>query len=85
MTAENERALSLLLAEVLEDSLGFSAAKMTRRVIGAAHVEDLESIANTDERAIYEKKVLTVARTLLLERKELTRIDAVTAVARNAR
>jgi len=84
-TAENEGALSLLLAEVLEDSLGFSAAKMTRRVIGAAHVEDLESIANTDERAIYEKKVLTVARTLLLERKELTRIDAVTAVARNAR
>ena len=84
-TAENEGALSLLLAEILEDSLGFSAAKMTRRVIGAAHVEDLESIANTDERAIYEKKVLTVARTLLLERKELTRIDAVTAVARNAR
>ncbi len=81
-TADNEGALSLLLAEVLADSLGFAAAKMTRRVIGAAHVEDLESITNADERAIYEKKVLAVARALLLERKSLSRIEDVTEIAR---
>ena len=38
------------MKELLVDSLGFAGAKMIRRIIGIAHVEDLESIADHDIR-----------------------------------
>ena len=38
------------LRGVLEDSLGFAGAKMIRRVVGIAHVEDLDGIADADAR-----------------------------------
>ena len=80
-----EHALSRYLNDVLEDSIGFAAAKMIRRVIGAAHVEDLESIADPDLRAECEKQVLSLARTLLLDREELSGISDVVALARDMR
>ena len=77
-----ERALTNYLKDVLEDSIGFAAAKMMRRVIGAAHVEDLESIADPDRRAECEKRVLSLARSLILNRKELSGISDVIALTR---
>jgi hypothetical protein len=41
---------SFLLA-LLHDSIGFAACKMIRRVLGVAHVIDLEQIADTAQRA----------------------------------
>jgi len=38
------------MRELFVDSLGFAGAKMIRRIVGIAHVEDLESIANPDTR-----------------------------------
>ena len=78
---ETERALSRFIADVLEDSIGFAAAKMMRRVIGAAHVEDLESIADPDRRAERERQIMALSRSLLLNRRELSNIDDVVAVA----
>ena len=40
---------------------------MIRRILGLAHVEDLESIADPDLRAICERKALKLARTLMVE------------------
>jgi len=77
-----ERALTNYLKDVLEDSIGFAAAKMMRRVIGAAHVEDLESIADPDRRAECEKRVLSLARSLILNRKELSGASDVIALTR---
>ena len=79
------RSLSRFLDDVLVDTIGFAAAKMMRRVIGAAHVEDLESIVDPDRRAEREKHVMTLARALLLQRNELSGIDDVSAVARDIR
>jgi 5-methylthioribose kinase len=79
---ETERALTSYLKDVLEDSIGFAAAKMMRRVIGAAHVEDLESIADPNRRAECEKRVLSLARRLILNRKELSGIGDVVALTR---
>lgn len=81
---ETERALSDYLKDVLEDSIGFAAAKMMRRVIGAAHVEDLESITDPDRRAGCEKRVLSLARDLILNRKSLPEISDVIALARES-
>lgn len=79
---ETERALSRYLKEILEDSIGFAATKMMRRVIGAAHVEDLDSIADPDRRANCEKRVLSLARSLILDRKALSGISDVVALTR---
>ena len=49
------------------DALGFAGCKMTRRILGLAHVEDLEGIANPDLRAECEKRALKLARTLMVE------------------
>ena len=80
-----ERALSTFIEALLEDTIGFAAAKMIRRVIGASHVEDLESISCADRRAERERHVVTLARALLLGRKALSRIDDVVQLARETR
>jgi 5-methylthioribose kinase len=69
---------------VLRDSLAFAGAKMTRRVVGIAHVADLESIADPDVRAKCELAALACGRRLILEADELS-IDDVAAAAESLR
>ena len=80
-----DNALNQFLQNVLRDSCGFAGVKMLRRVIGAAHVEDLESIVDADQRADCEKHVLTLARSLLLNRSNVASIEEVATMAREAR
>jgi 5-methylthioribose kinase len=61
---------SFLLA-LLRDSIGFAACKMIRRVLGVAHVIDLEQIADPAQRARAETWVLDIAERLLLERASI--------------
>ena len=69
------------LGDVLEDALGFAGAKMTRRIVGIAHVADLESIEDKDKRAERETLALMCARRLVLEGKTLTNIEDVAQLA----
>jgi 5-methylthioribose kinase len=68
---------------LFEDTLGFGAAKMIRRILGLAHVEDLESIADPERRARSEAKALTLARELMLGAKGLSGMSDITAAARS--
>lgn len=52
---------------LFEDTLAFAGVKMIRRILGLAHVEDLESIADPDRRAACEIKALRLARELLVD------------------
>ena len=61
------------MANLFADTLGFAGAKMIRRILGLAHVEDLESIADPDLRATTERKVLAIGRHLIMSRTTLTR------------
>lgn len=63
------------MAGLFSDMLGFAGSKMIRRVLGLAHVEDLESIAHPDVRAIAERKVLALGRRLILSRGAMTGFD----------
>ena len=65
------------MREVLTDSFGYAGAKMTRRVVGIAHVADLESIKDQDARARCERRALACGRRFMLEAKELSIEDAV--------
>ena len=51
------------------DSIGFAGAKMIRRIVGIAHVEDLDSIPDADVRANCERKALRFGRELLVNAK----------------
>ncbi|KAH7432190.1 hypothetical protein KP509_07G012500 [Ceratopteris richardii] len=60
---------------IFADSLGFAAAKMIRRIVGIAHVEDLESIKNPDLRAKCERKALHAAKKLMKARMSVLSIN----------
>jgi 5-methylthioribose kinase len=65
------------------DTLGFAAAKMIRRILGLAHVLDLESIKDPDRRAACERRALRLARALMVERARFGAIGEVTQAARD--
>ncbi|XP_059313966.1 methylthioribose kinase [Lycium ferocissimum] len=65
------------MKELFEDTLGFGAAKMIRRIVGVAHVEDFESIKEVPKRADCERQALNCAKKLLKERRNFKSIDEV--------
>jgi 5-methylthioribose kinase len=77
---EKERAR--FMRALFEDMLGFAGAKMIRRILGLAHVEDLESIADPERRARCETKALRLARELVVGAKSFSGLADVTGAAR---
>ena len=63
---------SQYVAQLWKESLGFAGAKMIRRIVGIAHVADLEEIKDADIRAICEKRSLLFARKLMLFSRDLS-------------
>jgi 5-methylthioribose kinase len=57
---------------------------MIRRILGLAHVLDLESIKDPDRRAICERHALRLARALMVEHTRFGSIGEVTQAARDA-
>jgi 5-methylthioribose kinase len=76
--AAKDRYLQGLLA----DALRFAGMKMIRRILGLAHVEDLESIADPDRRAAAERCALAMARELVLFGTQVASIHEVAPAAR---
>ncbi|CAN6927533.1 unnamed protein product [Brassica oleracea] len=65
------------MRNLFHDSLGFGAAKMIRRIVGVAHVEDFESIKDDKQRAVCERKALEFGKMLLKERRKFKCIGEV--------
>jgi 5-methylthioribose kinase len=78
LEAERRRFLRTLF----EDSLAFGGLKMIRRILGLAHVEDLESIADPARRAVCERKALRLARMLVVDGAKFSDISDVIEAAR---
>ena len=77
-----EQERTRFMRALFEDSLAFGGLKMIRRILGLAHVEDLESIADPARRAICERKALRLGRELALGARAFSGIDDVLAAAR---
>lgn len=71
------------LAAVFADATGFAGAKMIRRIIGISHVEDFERIGDVARRAACERRALTAARAMLLERGRFAGPADLVALARD--
>jgi 5-methylthioribose kinase len=73
---------TVFMRQLFHDSLGFAGCKMIRRILGLAHVEDLESISDLAVRARCETLALTFARELILQAARFTSISDVAGAAR---
>jgi len=69
------------LLNLLHDTIGFAAAKMIRRIVGVAHVADLESINDPEMRAKCERKALIYARETMVNRTKYHTIQHATSYA----
>lgn len=63
------------LARLFDDSLGFAASEMIRRILGLAHVADMDAITDPKARARSEARALNAARELLLNRAQYRNIS----------
>ena len=73
------------MARLFQDTVGFAAAKIIRRILGLAHNIDFEWIEDTRQRAICEARSLRLARAMLVDGASFDSIGAVTDAARKAR
>ena len=71
------------MSQLLSDTLGFAGMKMLRRIVGIAHVEDLESISDADVRAQCERRGLAIAKTFIKSSSSFESIDKVIQLARD--
>jgi 5-methylthioribose kinase len=69
---------------LFQDTVGFAAAKMIRRILGLAHNIDLEWIKDERLRATAEARALTLARDMMVNTSSYKSIAAVTEAARKA-
>jgi len=70
---------------LFQDTVGFSAAKIIRRILGLAHNIDFEWIEDPRLRAICEARSLRLARAMLLETPSFRSIGDVTKAAKELR
>ncbi|MGY4308429.1 5-methylthioribose kinase [Bradyrhizobium sp. USDA 4369] len=73
------------MARLFQDAVGFTAAKIIRRILGLAHNIDFELIEDERRRATCEARALRLARTLMVETASFATIEAVTRAARELR
>ena len=79
-----EECQKAVVSELFRDTLGFAGAKMIRRIVGIAHVEDLESIEDADARAGCERRALRFGRELLVNTGSFKDARAVIEAAQKA-
>ncbi len=70
---------------LFQDTVGFSAAKIIRRILGLAHNIDFEWIEEPRLRAICEARSLRLARAMMVDTPSFGTIGAVTKAARELR
>ncbi|PPA69863.1 S-methyl-5-thioribose kinase [Jeotgalibacillus proteolyticus] len=64
-----------LLDKIRTDAIGFAGCKVIRRIIGLAHVEDVDGIENEEGRLRVQRKALELGQELILKRNTFTSIS----------
>lgn len=70
-------------AELLQLTAGFAGCELIRRVIGAAHVDDLETIPQPMRKAAAEKAALAIGKDLVKGRTTLRNFDGLLTMVKN--
>lgn len=73
------------MSRLFSDTVGFSAAKIIRRILGLAHNIDFELIEDPRRRALCEARSLRLARAMMVDTASFPTIASVTRAAREVR
>ena len=73
------------MKRLFEDTVGFAAAKIIRRILGLAHNIDFEWIEDPRGRAVCEARSLRLARGMMVDAARFPTIGSVTMTARALR
>lgn len=60
---------------IFHDSVGFAGLEMLRRIVGAAHVKDIESISDLQRKLHVETAILELGKTIVKDRHRITTVD----------
>ncbi|PRW55925.1 translation initiation factor fusion with methylthioribose kinase [Chlorella sorokiniana] len=83
--AAQQAAQAAFMADLWRDALGFAGAVIVRRLVGIAHVADMDSIADADVRAVCERRALRFGRRLLTGPEAVADVAELTQLAEAAR
>jgi 5-methylthioribose kinase len=70
------------MQRLLQDTIGFAGSKMIRRIIGLAHVADIQSISDPELRARAERIALNIGEGLILQNRTAVSIEEVIEIAK---
>jgi 5-methylthioribose kinase len=83
--ARREAERQAYMERLFGDTVGFSAAKIIRRILGLAHNIDFELIEDPKRRAVSEARSLRLARAMMVDAASFRTIADVTKAAREIR
>jgi 5-methylthioribose kinase len=69
------------MKKILRDTIGFAGCKMVRRIVGLAHVADIDTIADPQVRAHAETIALNIGKALIKLNRKAESIEEVIAIA----
>ena len=69
------------LRQLFFDTVGFAGVKMIRRILGLAHVEDLESIKDPETRSWCEQNALRLGRELVVNAAQFGDLQEISELA----
>lgn len=69
------------MLRLLQDTAGFGACKMMRRVIGLAGVVDIRGIEDVTDKSIAASLALNIGQALIMNRHEVRRIEDIVEIA----
>lgn len=72
--ARTKEYQELYVAKLLQDSAGFAGSKMIRRIVGLAHVADIDTISDAVIRERAERKALSIGKNLVKNHRRITSI-----------
>jgi len=68
------------LSNIFQDAVGFAGLEMLRRLIGAAHVKDIEGIVDLSRKLRIERTALQFGTTLVKQHQSLSDVAAILAM-----
>ncbi|MFC5402185.1 S-methyl-5-thioribose kinase [Cohnella soli] len=69
------------LKRLLQDTIGFTGAKMVRRIVGLAHVADIDRIPDADVRAKAQRIALEIGKSLIKINRQAISIEQLIDIA----
>ncbi|TVX97359.1 S-methyl-5-thioribose kinase [Cohnella terricola] len=66
---------------LLQDTVGFTGAKMARRIVGLAHVADIDRIPDADVRATAQRLALAIGTNLIKQNRQVSSIEELIDIA----